>query len=61
MDRFVNILILSCVDAFGLAYMFIDDATYSTFVVETMKDKSTHGWVDIGTIEYFKDLKVVKH
>jgi hypothetical protein len=46
------------------AYMFINDAKYSTFVVEKMKSKSTHGsialWVDIGTIGYFKDLKVSK-
>jgi hypothetical protein len=46
------------------AYMYINDAKYSTFVVEKMKGKTTHGavalWVDIGTIGYFKDLKVVK-
>lgn len=46
------------------AYMFINDAKYSTFVVEKMKGKTTHGsialWVDIGTIGYFKDLKVTK-
>ena len=46
------------------AYMFINDAKYSTFVVEKMKGKTTHGqiglWVDIGTIGYFKDLKVIK-
>ena len=43
-----------------LAYMFINDAKYSTFVVETMEGKSTHGRVDIGTIEYFNDVKVIK-
>jgi hypothetical protein len=47
------------------AYMFINDAKYSTFVVEKMKGKSTHGsialWVDIGTIGFFKDLKVTKY
>ena len=46
------------------AYLFINDAKYSTFVVEKMKGKTTHGaialWVDIGTIGYFKDLKVTK-
>jgi len=47
------------------AYMYINDAKYSTFVVEKMKGNTTHGaialWVDIGTIGYFKDLKVVKN
>jgi hypothetical protein len=46
------------------AYMFINDAQYSTFVVEKMKGKTTHGaiafWVDIGTIGYFKDLRITK-
>jgi hypothetical protein len=46
------------------AQMFINDAKYSTFVVEKMKGKTTHGaialWVDIGTIGYFKDLKITK-
>ena len=46
------------------AYLYINDAKYSTFVVEKMKGKTTHGsialWVDIGTIGYFKDLKVTK-
>lgn len=46
------------------AYMFINDAKYSTFVVDKMKGKTTRGaiglWVDIGTIGYFKDLKVIK-
>jgi len=45
-------------------YMYINDAKYSTFVVEKMKGKTTHGsialWVDIGTIGYFKDLKIIK-
>ncbi|MDX2247327.1 MAG: DinB family protein [Bacteroidia bacterium] len=44
------------------ATMFINDAKYSTFVVDTLKGKTTAGaiglWVDIGTIGYFKDLKV---
>jgi hypothetical protein len=46
------------------AYMYINDAKYSTFLVEKMKGKTSHGsialWVDIGTIGYFKDLKVIK-
>jgi len=46
------------------AYMYINDAKYSTFVVEKMIGKTTHGaialWVDIGTIGHFKDLKVTK-
>ncbi len=45
-------------------YLYINDAKYSTFVVDKMKGKTTHGsialWVDIGTIGYFKDLKVTK-
>jgi hypothetical protein len=45
-------------------HMFINDAKYSTFVVEKMKGKTKRGsialWVDIGTIGYFKDLKVTK-
>jgi pimeloyl-ACP methyl ester carboxylesterase len=44
------------------AELFINDAKYSNFVVDTMLGKSTHGaiglYVDIGTIGYFKDLKV---
>lgn len=46
------------------AYMYINDAKRSTFVVEKMKGKTTKGsialWVDIGTEGYFKDLKVTK-
>ena len=46
------------------AYLFINDAKYSTMVVDKMKGKTTHGsvglWVDIGTIGYFKDLKITK-
>jgi hypothetical protein len=45
------------------AEMYINDAKYSTFIVDKMKGKTTHGaialWVDIGTIGYFKDLKVI--
>lgn len=46
------------------AYLFINNAKYSTFVVEKMKGTITSGsialWVDIGTIGYFKDLKITK-
>jgi hypothetical protein len=46
------------------AEMFINDAKYSTFVVDKMKGKTTRGavalWVDIGTIGYFRDLKITK-
>lgn len=45
-------------------YMYINDAKHSTFVVDKMKGSTTHGsvalWVDIGTIGYFKDLKITK-
>lgn len=44
------------------AEMFINDAKYSTFVVDSMLGKTTHGavglYVDMGTIGYFKDLKI---
>lgn len=44
------------------ATMFINDAKYSTFVVDSLKGKTTHGaiglWVDIATVGYFKDLKI---
>ena len=46
------------------AYLFINDSKYSTFVVNKMKGFTTHGsialWVDIGTIGYFKDLRITK-
>jgi uncharacterized damage-inducible protein DinB len=44
------------------AEMFINDAKYSTFVVDSMLGKNTRGavglYVDIGTTGYFKDLKI---
>ena len=44
--------------------MFINDAKYSTFIVDKMKGTTKIGsialWVDIGTIGYFKDLKVIQ-
>jgi hypothetical protein len=46
------------------AEMFINDAKYSTFVVDKMLGTNKKGFVglfvDIGTIGYFKDLKVTK-
>lgn len=46
------------------AEMFINNARYSTFIVDKMLGKTKHGaiglWVDIGTVGYFKDLKVIK-
>ncbi len=46
------------------AEMFINDMKYSTFVVDKMLGKNKKGfvglYVDIGTIGYFKDLKVIK-
>ena len=46
------------------ANLYINNSKYSTFTVEKMKGKTTHGsiglWVDIGTIGYFKDLKIIK-
>ncbi|WP_312905855.1 MULTISPECIES: hypothetical protein [Sphingobacterium] len=47
------------------AYMYINDSKYSTFVVDKMLGNLKQGavglWVDIGTIGYFKDLKITKH
>lgn len=44
------------------AHLFINNIKNSTFVVSKMKGITTHGsvalWVDIGTIGYFKDLKI---
>jgi hypothetical protein len=46
------------------AEMFINDMKYSSFIVDKMLGKSKKGYVglyvDIGTIGYFKDLKVIK-
>ena len=46
------------------AEMFINDMKYSTFIVDKMLGKNKKGgiglYVDIGTIGYFKDLKVTK-
>lgn len=46
------------------AEMFINDMIYSTFIVDKMLGKQKIGgvglYVDIGTIGYFKDLKVTK-
>lgn len=44
--------------------LYINDAQYSAFVVDQMKGKTRRGavalWVDIGTIGYFKNLKITK-
>jgi hypothetical protein len=46
------------------AEMFINDMKYSSFIVEKMLGKHKVGgvglYVDIGTIGYFKDLKIIK-
>jgi hypothetical protein len=46
------------------AEMFINDEKYSSFVVDKMLGKNKKGfvglYVDIGTIGYFRDLKVTK-
>ncbi|WP_447768410.1 hypothetical protein [Sphingobacterium faecium] len=46
------------------AYLFVNDAAYSTFVVNKRLGKEKKGsvalWVDIGTIGYFKDLRITK-
>lgn len=46
------------------AEMFINDAKYSSFIVDKMLGKTKSGsialWVDIATVGYFKDLKVTK-
>jgi hypothetical protein len=46
------------------AEMFINDMKYSSFIVNKMLGKNQKGYVglyvDIGTIGYFKDLKVTK-
>ncbi|HVS92527.1 MAG TPA: hypothetical protein VHE59_10865 [Mucilaginibacter sp.] len=46
------------------ATLYINGQKRPSFIVERMKGNTTHGevalWVDIGTIGYFKDLKVTK-
>lgn len=46
------------------AEMYINDNKYSSFVVDKMLGKNQKGYVglyvDIGTVGYFKDLKIVK-
>lgn len=46
------------------AELFVNDAKYSTLVVDRMKGNNRSGaialWVDIGTIGYFKDLVITK-
>ncbi|MEI9920910.1 MAG: hypothetical protein WDO14_19260 [Bacteroidota bacterium] len=49
----------------GKARLFINNQRYASFVVEKMKGTTRNGsvalWVDIGTIGYFKDLKIITH
>lgn len=46
------------------AEMFINDLKYSSLIVDKMLGKNKIGgvglYVDIGTIGYFKDLKITK-
>jgi hypothetical protein len=46
------------------AEMFINDAKYSTFIVDKLLGSNSKGgvglYVDIGTIGYFKHVKVTK-
>lgn len=46
------------------AELFLNDAKYSNFIVDKMKGTNNSGsialWIDIGTIGYFKDLKITK-
>lgn len=45
------------------ALLFVNDAHYSTFIVDKLLSQTSSGaialWVDIGTEGYFKDLEVV--
>jgi hypothetical protein len=47
------------------AEVFIDDAKYSSMIINKMKGQNTGGavalWVDIGTIGYFKGLKIIQN
>ena len=44
--------------------LFLNNAKYSNFIIDKMKGNNNSGgialWVDIGTIGYFKDLKITK-
>ncbi len=46
------------------AELYINNQKYASFIVDKLKGSTTNGaiamWVDIGTIGYFKDLKVTK-
>lgn len=48
----------------GTAEMFINNLKYSSFIVDQLLGKTKKGsvglYVDIGTIGYFRDLKVTK-
>ena len=46
------------------ATLYINDQKHPSFIVQKLKGSTTHGdvalWVDIATVGYFKDLKVIK-
>lgn len=48
----------------NMAHMYINNAKHSSFVIDKLLGATTQGavalWVDIGTIGYFKDLKITK-
>lgn len=48
----------------GKAKLFINNQKHPSFIVDKMKGLTANGaiamWVDIGTIGYFKDLKIIK-
>lgn len=47
------------------AELFINDSKYSTFIVDQLLSNSNSGtiglWVDIGTVGYFKNLKIISN
>jgi hypothetical protein len=48
----------------GTAKLYLNNQKSPSFIVDKMKGSGTHGtiafWVDIGTVGYFKDLKIIK-
>jgi len=48
----------------GVAVLYVNDQKHPSFVVNERKGKTQSGnmglWVDIGTIGYFKDLKITE-
>lgn len=47
------------------ARLYLNDQEHASFIVNVMKGSSESGsialWVDIGTVGYFKDLKIMKY